>query len=905
MKLKLRQIRENRAIQKMSARTVRNALGRETAERLRYAAVHSEEKTFKMLGCDRGGLSGDRAENMRQRYGANVIRTGDKKSLIRRIFEAFINPFSAILLALAVVSLFTDVIFASPEERNPATVIIIFSMLLISGTLRFIQDTRSDNAARNLAGMVNTTATVERDGVVLEIPLSEVVVGDIVRLSAGDMLPADLRIISAKDLFVSQSALTGESEPVEKSAAVVKDGRALTECDNLAFMGSNVISGSGTGIVLAVGEYTVFGSIAKTLSGKPPKTEFEKGMSKVSWLLIRFMLIMVPVVLFINGFTKGNWAEAFLFAVSVAVGLTPEMLPMIVTSAMAKGSVAMSRKKVIVKRMHAIQNLGAADILCTDKTGTLTQDKVVLERHMNIHGEEDDRVLRHAWLNSYFQTGLKNLIDVAVIDKFNEVFGDSMKGVYRKTDEIPFDFSRRRMSVIISDASGKMQLITKGAVEEMLDCCAFAEYNGRVEKMTEELRRFILSKADELNGEGMRVIAVAQKNVHGDVESFAVADESQMVLIGYLAFLDPPKATAAQAIRGLKECGVAIKILTGDNEKVTAAICRQVGLEADNIMLGSELDGIDDAALADMAERITVFAKLSPVQKARVVRVLRDAGHTVAYMGDGINDAAAMVQADVGISVDTAVDIAKEAADIILLEKDLTVLKDGITEGRKTYANMIKYIKMTVSSNFGNMFSVLAASAFLPFLPMEAIQLVLLNLIYDVSCSAIPWDNVDEEFLKVPRKWEIKSISRFMLFFGPVSSVLDIATFAVMYFVICPAVCGGGYHTLDIVAQEQFIAVFRAGWFIESMWTQTLVIHFIRTPHLPFIHSRASVQVTALTFAGIAVLTTIPFTPLGALIGLSSLPYYYFIFLFAAVAAYMALITLTKYIYVRRYRELL
>lgn len=887
------------------ARAMRNALGRETAERMKYSASHSAEKTYALLGCDRGGLSEEKAEVMRKRYGANVIQAADRKSAFTRLAEAFVNPFSAILFVLAAVSLFTDVIFASEADKNPATVIIIAAMLIISGTLRFIEDSRSDSAVRRLAGMVSTTATVEREYGVREIPLSEVVVGDIVRLSAGDMLPADVRIIAAKGLFVSQSALTGESEPVEKAPHVAKNAHSLTECANLAFMGSNVVSGSGTGIVLAAGGGTMFGSIAKTLASKPPKTEFERGMSRVSWLLIKFMLAMVPVVLFINGFTKGDWTEALLFAVSVAVGLTPEMLPMIVTSAMAKGSVAMSRKKVIVKRMHAIQNLGAADILCTDKTGTLTQDKVVLERHMNVHGEEDDRVLRHAWLNSYFQTGLKNLIDVAVTERFVQVFGQGMEKNYVKTDEIPFDFSRRRMSVIITDKTGKMQLITKGAVEEMLDCCEFAEYGGKVERMTDELRRFILSKADELNGEGMRVIAVAQKSVRGEAGSFSVRDESAMVLMGYLAFLDPPKPTAARAIAELKKRGVCVKVLTGDSEKVTAAICRKVGLCSDEIVLGSQLDELEDAELAALAERVSVFAKLSPSQKARVVGVLRNAGHTVGYIGDGINDASAMVQADVGISVDTAVDIAKEAADIILLEKDLTVLEDGITEGRKTYANMIKYIKMTVASNFGNMLSVLVASAFLPFLPMAAIQLVLLNLIYDISCSAIPWDNVDEEYLMVPRKWEIKSIARFMLCFGPVSSLFDIVTFAAMYYIICPSACGGSYALLGGEMRQVFVAVFRAGWFIESMWTQTLIIHFIRTPKLPFIKSRASAQVTALTAAGIAVLTVIPFTPLGDVIGLAAPPAQYFALLAVVVAAYMALVTLVKRLYVRRFGELL
>lgn len=904
MKFTCKAKKKNSTATRFNSKSVHNVTVKESNERIKYAAAHSVADTFGMLGCSPAGLSESEAVYMRERYGANVMRTAGKKSAVRCFVSSFINPFSFILFILAVVSLFTDVIFAAAGQKNAATVIIIAVMLIVSGTLRFVQDTRSDNAVAKLTQMINITATVTRDGAVREIPLSDIVVGDIVHLSAGDMLPADMRIITAKDLFISQSALTGESAPVEKTAAEKKECTALTECENLAFMGSNVVSGSGTGIVLTTMPGTLFGGMAKSVGAKPAKTEFETGMSKVSWLLIRFMLIMVPVVLLINGFTKGDWLEALLFAVSVAVGLTPEMLPMIVTSAMAKGSVAMSKKKVIVKRMQAIQNLGAVDILCCDKTGTLTQDRVILERHLNVHGEEDDRVLRHAWLNSYFQTGLKNLIDTAVIERFAEVFGDSLNGIYRKADEIPFDFSRRRMSVIISDTAGKMQMITKGAVEEMLECCAFVEYGGKVEPITAELRRAILDGADKLNGEGMRVIAVAQKRVQAS-SGFSVSDESDMVLIGYLAFLDPPKPTTAGAIKALKECGVAVKILTGDNEKVTAAICRQVGLEAGKMMLGSDIDALSDNELAKVAENITVFAKLSPEQKARVVKVLRKAGHVVGYMGDGINDAAAMSAADVGISVDSAVDIAKESADIILLEKDLTVLKDGITEGRKTYANMIKYIKMTVSSNFGNMFSVLAASAFLPFLPMEAIQLVLLGLIYDVSCLAIPWDNVDEEFLRAPKKWEAKPLTRFMLWFGPISSLFDIAMFAIMYFAVCPVVCGGSYGSLNADMQERFAAIFRAGWFIESMWTQTLVIHLIRTLKLPFVQSRASVQVTALTFSGTALLTAIPFTPIGAAIGLDAPPAIYFAFLIAIVVAYVLFVTLVKYIYVRRFGELL
>ena len=891
---------------KLHDEALNSPLGEQTSEMLKYSATHSAESVLKLLNCNERGICAGQIKERREKYGENIIKSKAKKSMAVRVFESFVNPFSAILFLLAIVSALTDIVFAAPEESNPATVIIIAAMMLVSGIMRLVQDARSDNAAEKLARMINATSTVRREGKSEEIFNEDIVVGDIVLLSAGDMIPADLRITGCKDLFVSQSALTGESEPVEKTAN--KDdlkNKALTDGCNLAFMGSNVISGSGEGVVIAVGNQTVFGSIAKTLNEKPPKTQFEKGLSKVSWLLIRFMLVMVPVVLLINGFTKGDWLEALLFAVSVAVGLTPEMLPMIVAAALAKGSVAMSKKKVIVKKLNAIQDLGAIDILCTDKTGTLTQDKVVLEKHMNVHGEEDDRVLRHAWLNSNFQTGLKNLIDIAVTDKFSRIFGDKYDGYYTKIDELPFDFSRRRMSVIISDPDGKRQMVTKGAVEEMLECCSYAEFDGKVEQISSKLRQFILDRADELNAQGMRVIAVAQKKVTGAAGAFTVADECDMVLIGYLAFLDPPKETAAKAIAALKDNGVDVKILTGDNDKVTASICRKVGPEAGKILLGTDVDGLNDDELGETAEKITVFAKLSPEQKARVISALRKRGHTVGYMGDGINDAAAMKQADVGISVDTAVDIAKESADVILLEKDLTVLRDGITEGRKTYANTIKYIKMTASSNFGNMFSVLIASAFLPFLPISAIQLVLLNLVYDISCTAIPWDNVDKEFLAVPRKWDASSISKFMLWFGPVSSLFDVITFAAMYFWICPAACGGNFSALDAAAHAQFVAIFRAGWFIQSIWTQTLVIHLIRTPRLPFIAGRASAPVTALTAAGIAVLTALPFTPLGGMLGLSRPPAIYFAFLAATAAAYMLAVTLVKKYYIKKHGGLL
>ena len=903
---------------RQSTRTARkNARARErhykeAGDRLALAAMLDANTLLKKLKTARDGLSEAQIRTSRDLFGSNVITRGKKQSLFSRLVGAFINPFTAILLGLAAVSACTDIVWAEPGEANPKTVIIIMTMVMISGLLRFVHEARSGAAAENLLKMIKTTTCVQRRELGrAEISLEEVVVGDIIYLAAGDMIPADMRIIQAKDLFVSQSALTGESVAIEKIASEVESGlSSMAECPNLAFMGSNVVSGSAMGVVVATGDSTIFGEMAKSITAKPAQTSFEKGINQVSWVLIRFMLIMVPLVLFINGFTKGDWVDAALFALSIAVGLTPEMLPMIVTTCLAKGAVSMAHEKTIIKNLNSIQNLGSMDILCTDKTGTLTLDKVVLQYHLNIHGQDDIRVLRHAFLNSYYQTGLKNLIDFAIIErtlqeqKENPSLVD-LSDKFTKVDEIPFDFERRRMSVVVSN--GKTQMITKGAVEEMLSVCGYAEYKGEVLPLSHEIREYILKKVSALNDDGMRVIAVAQKTNPSPVDAFSVADESDMVLMGYLAFLDPPKESTERALKALHEHGVGVKILTGDNDKVTRCVCRQLKIPVEHMLLGSDIASMSEEELCRKVENVSVFAKLSPQQKTQVITALRANGHSVGYMGDGINDAAAMKAADVGISVDSAVDIAKESADVILLEKDLMVLEKGIIEGRKTYANMIKYIKMTASSNFGNMFSVLAASAFLPFLPMLSIHLILLNLIYDLSCTAIPWDNVDKEYLRVPRKWDASSIGKFMLWIGPTSSVFDITTYLLMYFVICPMMCGGQlfHHITDPVVQAQYVAVFQAGWFVESMWSQTLVIHMIRTPKIPFFQSRASASVTLVTFTGIAVLTMIPFTTFGASIGLGTLPPVYFAWLSATILLYMVLATIAKKAFVWKYGELL
>ncbi len=890
-------------------------MNQDITKRLHKFATLAPEAIADTLNSSPTGLTEAMVDANREKYGNNVVTKGKKDTPLKRLVSALINPFTIILIALALVSYITDVHLAPPGEKDLMTVIIIMVLVVISGLLQFVQETRSGNAAARLQEMIKVTTAVERVGLgKKEIDLDQVVVGDRIHLAAGDMVPADLRIIQAKDLFVSQSALTGESEPVEKFGVPQdnKEAQALTDVATLAFMGTNVVSGAAIGIVVATGDDTVFGDMAQDIVDVEVQTSFEKGVNSVSWVLIRFMLAMVPIVLFINGFTKGNWMEATLFAISVAVGLTPEMLPMIVTANLAKGAVTMSKKKTIIKSLNSIQNLGSMDILCTDKTGTLTQDRVVLEYYLDVHGEPSTRVLRHGFLNSYFQTGLKNLIDLAIIERTNQrsATEPTLQGLtdfYQKVDEIPFDFDRRRMSVVIEDKNGKTQMVTKGAVEEIMSICSFVEYGGEVGPFTKDIEADINNTVGRLNDQGMRVIAVAQKTNPSPVGAFSVQDETEMVLIGYLAFLDPPKETTAEAIKTLHDYGVEVKVLTGDNERVTRAICQQVGLPVGNLLQGTDVEQMTDEQLSKIVEETTVFAKLSPQQKARVVNSLKENGHSVGFLGDGINDAAAMRVSDVGVSVNNAVDIAKESADVILLEKDLTVLGQGIIEGRKTYGNMIKYIKMTASSNFGNVFSVLIASAFLPFLPMAAIHLVLLNLIYDISCITLPWDNVDEEFLRVPRKWDASSIANFMLWIGPTSSIFDITTFALMYYIIAPAMVGGQlYHQLtDPAMQAYFIAIFQAGWFVESMWSQTLVIHMIRTPKIPFLQSRASWPVVLFTFTGIIVLTLIPFTAFGTQIGLAALPPVYFAWLALTVVLYMALAQWFKNIYVRRYGELL
>ncbi|MGH8233837.1 MAG: magnesium-translocating P-type ATPase [Rhodanobacteraceae bacterium] len=833
------------------------------------------------------GLDEEQIEDRLDRDGINQASHEKPPHWLLQLAHTFKNPFIIVLLILAAVQLVT-----SPDELTGP--IIIAVMVGISVVLSFTQEFRSSRAAEKLKAMVRNTATVTRrasDGHSerIEVPVIELVAGDIVHLSAGDMVPADLRLLTAKDLFISQAILTGESLPVEKMApehAHKSDAHVdALDLPTVCYMGTNVVSGAATAVVVATGPRSYLGSLARTLSGEREQTSFDRGVRSVSWLLIRFMAVMVPIVFVIQGFGKGNWLEAFLFAISVAVGLTPEMLPLIVTANLAKGALAMSRRKVVVKHLNAIQNFGAMDVLCTDKTGTLTLDQIVLEQHLDLDGEESDDALEYGYLNSHFQTGLKNLLDKAVLAHRDL---EASVARWKVVDEIPFDFQRRRMSVVLTDGGDDDLVVCKGAVEEMLSICTFAHEDGRDIPMTDHRRATIRAMTHELNEDGLRVLVVAVRRQPAHGRAYGVVDEAGLTAIGCLAFLDPPKDSAQTAIAALQQHGVAVKVITGDNQAVTRKICREVGLDVEHSVRGHDIEDLDDAALDDLVARTTVFAKMSPLQKSRVVQSLQRRGHTVGFLGDGINDAAALRQADVGVSVDTATDIAKESADIILLEKNLMVLEEGVLEGRITFGNIIKYIKMTASSNFGNVFSMLIASIFLPFLPMLPLQILVLNLLYDISQLSIPFDRMDEEYIRRPRKWDAGDIGRFMFWIGPTSSIFDMTTFLLLWF----------WFGANAPAYQAF---FQSGWFVESLITQTLIVHMIRTRKIPFLQSAASAPVLGLTTAIIAIGIAMPFTVVGAKLGMVELPGEYFAWVAATVLAYCVLTQMVKTIYMRRF----
>ena len=856
---------------------------------LRESAFMDEEELFIRLETSAGGISADKAHEKIEETGRNIITAGKQKGVFGRVLEALINPFNIVLFIVAVITYITDVVLT--EKPDIITSLIIFILIILSSAVAFFQSEKSNSAAERLSRMISNKADVLRDGVLTEISLDEVVPGDIVRLSSGDMLPGDVRFLSTKDTFISQSVLTGESQPVEKYSSVRNSaGDALTDLSNIGFMGTDILSGSASAVVLATGNDTYLGSMAKTLSGDKAKNSFERGVDSVSRLLINFMLIMVPVIFVINGLTKGDWGDALLFAVTMAVGLTPEMLPMIMTSTLARGAVSMASHQTIVKTLSAIQTFGEMDILCTDKTGTITEDRIILEKYMDVHGRDDMRILRHAYLNSWFQTGLKNLIDLAVINRAEENGLEEQLEKYVLNDEIPFDFDRRRMSVVLTDSSGKRQLITKGAVEEIIANCRYAESGGTVQLLDDELRAEAMRVYEKHNSDGLRVIAVAQKNDVAGVEVFGVQDEKDMVLIGFVGFLDPPKESAKAAVDALRAHGVRVVVLTGDSEGVAVKVCSKVGIPYEKCLTGADVETMDDSTLQSELKDCCLLSKLSPAQKQRVVDAFQKSGHTVGYMGDGINDALALREADVGISVDSGVDIAKETADIILLKKDLMVLEEGVVEGRRTFGNIIKYIKMAASGNFGNMISVMAASIFLPFLPMLPVHILTQNLLCDFSQTGIPFDSMDEEFLVSPRKWETKSISRFMLLMGPLSSVFDILCFVVLWFVLK-------------ADSAEHAALFQSGWFIFGTLSQIVVVHMIRTQKIPFIQSRPSVYLALSTVSVAAAAVVLVFTGLAASLDLAVLPLGYIPWLAALLAGYCLATQLFKGVYIKLFKE--
>ncbi|MCL1830888.1 MAG: magnesium-translocating P-type ATPase [Oscillospiraceae bacterium] len=855
---------------------------------LRYYSVVEADVLYDIFHVDERGHDAEVIEDLLDYYGPNEITTDNSNSLLNRIYEAFVNPFNIVLLVISAITFFSDVVFAE-DEKNYLTVVIILGLIFISGFIAFVQSHRSNAAAEKLSQMISNKSDVIRDGVQQEIVMEDIVPGDIIRLTAGDMIPADVRFLYTKDTFIAQAALTGESIPVEKySEAEESDDGTITDLINIGFMGSNIVSGTATAITLATGNETYFGAMAKTLTSNRSKNAFERGVDSVSNLLIRLMLIMIPVVFIVNWITKGDWIQSLLFSVSVAVGLTPEMLPVIMSSTLAKGAVLMSRQSVIVKTLSAIQTFGEMDVLCTDKTGTLTEDKVVLEKYLNVSGDDDSRILRHAYLNSYFQTGLKNLMDLAIINRAISYGYESYLDNYTRLDEIPFDFSRRRMSVVLSDRQGKRQLITKGAVEEMLSISSYVEIEGRVQPLDTKTTAIAMETFQKYNADGLRMIAVAQKNEVPGIETFSVADETDMVLIGFVGFLDPPKESARTAIQALKTHGIRTMVLTGDSEWVAIKVCDRVGVNTESYLTGRDVSAMDDVQLQQAVKSCDLFAKLSPYEKTRVVKALQDNGHTVGFMGDGINDAPPLHQSDVGISVDTAVDIAKETANIILLEKDLMVLEEGVISGRRTFINIIKYIKMAASGNFGNMFSVLIASLFLPFLPMLPLHILIQNLLCDFSQMGIPFDSVDNECIEMPRKWETKSIWAFMSYLGPLSSVFDVLCFVVLWFIIkanMPALA----------------PLFQGGWFLFGTLSQILVIHMIRTSKLPFAKSNASPMLYISTIL-IAILTAvIGFTPLAVGVEMVALPLSFVPWLILLLVAYCLSTQIIKGIYIKKH----
>ena len=878
--------------------------------RIKKYAYREASQIYQDIGVSSDGLSHEQVEAMREKYGANSFAERKNDTMIRRLRRAFINPFNVILFILGIISLVTDVFLVSNFARNATTAIIIFSMILISGAIRLIQELRAKNAAQQLNRLIHESITVRREGELIEISAEKLVVGDIVLLSAGNRVPADIRLTEVTDLFISQAAITGESAILEKNCRALSYSslETLTQLENLAFMATTVISGKGEGIVLAVGKDTLYGSFAKPDSDD--KKSFQKGANSIAWVMLRFIAVLIPIVFALLGITGGKWLESFAFALSVAVGLMPEMLPMVITACLARGSLTMSRKQTIIKDINAMQGFGSMDVLCMDKTGTLTTESILLEYYMDVLGNESSEVLDLAFLNSFYHSGVRNPIDNAILAcqtmPGRETHYTDLLTQYQKIDEIPFDYARKFVSTLVTDKNGESQLIMKGDISHIVARCSHVEYRDKILPIEKGGMQSVSFVVDEMLQDGMKVIAVARKNV-GQQNQITPADEGDMILMGYLAFFDAPKKTSKVSVAALKRLKVTPKILTGDQADVAVSVCRRVGISSEAVLTGANLDEMTDSELSAAVEKIHVFAELTPGQKVRLVSALCQNGHTVGFLGDGINDIPALCEANVGISVDTAVDAAKDAADVVLLQKDLGVLEQGILEGRKTFTNMLKYIKITASSNFGNILSIVCASAFLPFLPMTAVQILLLNLLYDVLCIILPWDNVDEEETLSPRDWSGRTLGRFMLSFGPISSLFDIVTFLFLYYFLCPMLCGGAtYLNLTVPALRlQYVSFFQTGWFLESMWTQVLILHFLRTRRIPFVQSRASVPVICITLAGIVAFTAITFTEGASLFGLTKLPLWYFVFLLIVALLYMLLTTVVKTFYQKKYHELI
>ena len=878
--------------------------------RIKKYAYREVSQIYQDIGASPDGLSHEQVEAMREKYGANSFAEQKNDTMIRRLRRAFINPFNIILFILGIISLVTDVFLVSNFTRNATTAIIIFSMILISGAIRLIQELRAKNAAQQIDRLIHESITVKREGELIEIPAEELVVGDIVLLSAGDRVPADIRLTEVTDLFISQAAITGESAILEKNCCALSYSslETLTQLENLVFMATTVISGKGEGIVLAVGKDTLYGSFAKPDSDD--KKSFQKGANSIAWVMLRFIAVLIPIVFALLGITGGKWLESFAFALSVAVGLMPEMLPMVITACLARGSLTMSRKQTIIKDINAMQGFGSMDVLCMDKTGTLTNESILLEYYMDVLGNESSEVLDLAFLNSFYHSGVRNPIDNAILAcqtmPGRETHYTDLLTQYQKIDEIPFDYARKFVSTLVTGKNGESQLIMKGDISHIVDRCSHVEYRGEILPIEKGRMQSVSSVVDEMLRDGMKVIAVARKNV-GQQNQIIPADEEDMILMGYLAFFDAPKKTAKVSVAALKRLKVTPKILTGDQADVAVSVCRRVGISSETVLTGANLDEMTDGELSAAVEKIHVFAELTPGQKVRLVSALSQNGHTVGFLGDGINDIPALCEANVGISVDTAVDAAKDAADVVLLQKDLGVLEQGILEGRKTFTNMLKYIKITASSNFGNILSIVCASAFLPFLPMTSVQILLLNLLYDVLCIILPWDNVDEEETLSPRDWSGRTLGRFMLSFGPISSLFDIVTFLFLYYFLCPMLCGGATYLnlTDPALRLQYVSFFQTGWFLESMWTQVLILHFLRTRRIPFVQSRPSAPVICITLAGIVAFTAITFTKGASLFGLTKLPLWYFVFLLIVALLYMLLTTVVKTFYQKKYHELI